>query len=125
MADILVVFIASVLSLLPFHLFFNVNSRIVTISFISSLLSTLLLSKYTAVERPQLYIIAINQSSLLVLGALVAQVSNDLSISALQNLFKSNLLLLLSGDLTYSTLICSTLFCLLLCSLNYLYHQIF
>lgn len=81
MADLVMILIVFMLFLLPFYLFFNVNSSIIIIAFISSLLSAFLLSNYTAAERPQLYIIAMSQSCFLVLGALVAQVSNSLSLS--------------------------------------------
>lgn len=115
------IFIAFMLSMLPFHIFFNVNLSIITIAFISSLLSALLLTGHTVVESPQLYIIAISQSSFLVLGALVAQVSNNLSLSALNDWVHFNMHLLVSGALDHSIMIFSSFCCLLvlLCFLNY------
>lgn len=108
------------LSLLPFHTFFNVNLSIIIIAFIPSLLSAFLLSSYTAVERPQLYIIAISQSSFLVLGALVVQLSDSLSLSALDHWLKSNMHLLVSGAVDHNVMTVSNFFCLivLLCFLN-------
>lgn len=124
MADLVMILVVFMLSLLPLYTFFNVNLSIIIVAFISILLGAFLLSNYTAVERPQLYIIAMSQSSFLVLGALVAQVSNNLSLSVLDNWFMLNVHLFVSGALDYNVIIFSTFFCLivLLCFLNYLQH---
>ena len=88
MADLIMVSLAVVLSLMPFYMLSDVNASVIAIIFVASMLSALLLLSSTAAERQHLFMIPFGQSFILGLGALVAEVSSCGFMPTLDLLFR-------------------------------------